>query len=137
MNRIRQPFALSLIMAALFSVPALAADEPRIRQSGTVSYVSGGVAEEGRDRILAIGRDFNLKLVFATKSGAYLSDITVGIFDVRGARLLDAKSEGPLFFVKVPPGRYRIEASYNGTEQRQSVDVVAQEQRTGDLRWND
>lgn len=137
MNRIHQALALALISLALFAAPTLAADEPQIRESGRVSYVSGGVSEEGRDQILSIGRDFNLKLVFATRSGAYLSDVAVVIIDGHGQRLLDAKSDGPLFYAKLPRGRYLIEASASGVTLRESVNVGPQGQRTVNLRWND
>jgi hypothetical protein len=138
MNRIRIPLALSLITLALLAAPSLrAADEPQIRQSGSVSYVSGGVGDEEFDRILSLGRDFNLKLLFATRSGAYLSDVNITLMDTRGQRLLDAKTDGPLFYAKLPAGRYQIEASSNGTTLRKSVAVTAQGQRKVDLRWND
>jgi len=138
MNTIRVPLALSLITLALFAAPSLgAADEPQVRQSGRVSYVSGGVSEEGRDRILSLGRDFNLKLVFATRSGAYLSDVTIVLIDASGRRLLDTKADGPLFYAELPTGKYQIEASANGTTLRESVAVTAQGQRNVDLRWND
>ena len=137
MNRIHEALALVLISLALFAAPTLAADEPQVRQSGRVSYVSGGVSEEGRDQILSIGRDFNLKLVFATRSGAYLSGVAVAIIDGRGQQLLDAKADGPLFYAKLPTGRYLIEASASGVKLHESVDVAAQGQRTVNLRWND
>src|SRR5205085_10984947 len=47
--------------------------------------VSGGVSEEGRERMASLGRTFNLKLVFSTKSGAYLSDVGIIVIDAANA----------------------------------------------------
>lgn len=137
MNRIFIPIALTLVTSSLCSIPAFAADEVPVRQSGGISYVSGGVSEEGRDRILAMGRDFNLKLVFAARSGAYMSDVAVVVSDTRRRQLLAAKADGPMFFARLPAGQLRIEATANGTTLRESVAVSAQGQRSVDFRWND
>ena len=98
--------------------------------------MSGGVSEEARDNLRAIAQDFNLKLILATKSGAYLSDVAVVVSDERGQRLLDAKSEGPWFYAKLPSGRYSIEASANGTVVRKTVKVGPQLSQV-DFRWDD
>ena len=137
MNGIRELLGVALIGLAVMAAPALAADEPLVQQADGVSYLSGGVGDEERDRILSIGKDFNLKLVLATRSSAYLSDVNIVIVDGRGQRRLDVKSDGPLFYAKLPAGRYRIKAAANGVLLQESVDVTAQGQRTVNLRWND
>ena len=137
MNGIREVLGVALIGLAVMAAHALAADEPLVQQADGVSYLSGGVGDEERDRILSIGKDFNLKLVLATRSGAYLSDVNIVIVDGRGQRRLDVKSDGPLFYAKLPAGRYRIKAAANGVLLQESVDVTAQGQRTVNLRWND
>lgn len=137
MKEIREVFGVVLMGLAVIAAPTLAADELPVRQAGGISYVSGGVSEEGRERILLIGRDFNLKLVLATRSGAYLSNVNVVIVDGSGQRLVDVKSDGPLFYAKMPTGHYQIKAAANGVLLQESVDVPAQGQHTVNLRWND
>lgn len=63
-----------------------------------IPYVSGGVGLEEREQFAAIGKNYNLKLVFAFKSGAYLSDVKVDISDSIGKKVLSAIAEGPWFF---------------------------------------
>lgn len=41
-----------------------------------LSYLSGGIGDEERDEILAREKDFNLKLVFAERTGSYMADVT-------------------------------------------------------------
>ena len=126
-------------LSVLFMLPCVAnaAAEPQVRQSGSVAYISGGVSEEARDNLQAMRQDFNLKLVLATRSGAYLSDVDVVVSDAQGQRLLDARSEGPWFFARLPSGRYTVEASANGTLQRKSVNIAGPALSTLDFRWED
>jgi hypothetical protein len=137
MNPIRQSIALAAVVASLVAAPTFAASENTIHRAGAVPYASGGISEEGREDLSAIAKDFNLKLVLATKSGAYLSDIDVVVSDERGHRILDAKSDGPWFFVRLPSGRYSIAASANGVVVRKAVTVGPQQLSRVDLRWDD
>jgi len=132
------PIAL-LALALTLSVttlPAVAADAPQVRQAGGISYVSGGVTEEDRDGLKVQAADFNLKLVMATKSGAYLSGTAVLVQDGAGARVLEVKSDGPWFYAKLPAGKYRITATTNGVALRKPV-TLAQRTVVVDLRWDD
>jgi hypothetical protein len=128
--------AAAAIAAALLGMPLYAAADQPVRQGGSVPYATGGVSEEGRDNLNRIAQDFNVKLVLATKSGAYLSDVGVVVSNDRGQRVLAAKSDGPWFFAKLPSGRYTIEASSNGAVQRQAV-TLGQGTREVNFRWDD
>ena len=125
--------ACALGVAAL----AHAAPEPQVRQSGAISYLSGGVSEEARESLQAMGRDFNLKLILATKTGAYLSDVGVVISTPAGQSVLDVKAEGPWFYAKLPPGNYVVEAIANGTAVRKNVTIGAQAINQVDFRWDE
>ncbi len=126
-------------IACVLSVAALAqaAPEAQVRQSGQISYLSGGVSEEARESLQAMGRDFNLKLILATKTGAYMSDVGVVISTPGGQLVLDVKSEGPWFYAKLPPGNYVVEAIANGAAVRKNVTIGAQAVNQVDFRWDD
>ena len=137
MNALVARAALSLAFAlSISSASALAADEaPQIRQDGNVAYVSGGVSEEDRAALEPMVRDFNLKLVFALRNGEYLSDTAVMVTSARGQPVLEAKSNGPWFFAKLPSGQYTVTATANGQAQRKSVSVGNRGMKTLDYRW--
>ena len=137
MNGLKLPIAMSVLALTLAAPSLHAAGEPQVRQSGTISYVSGGVSEEARDSLQALAQGFNLKLVLATRSGAYLSDVVIVIKDTRGQRVLDAKSDGPWFYAKVPNGTYEVAASANGATVRKLVTIETQNQNRVDFRWDD
>jgi hypothetical protein len=126
--------AVLLGWAAL--VPVANADSDAIVQTaGGLSYVSGGVGTDSIDRLTSLAGDFNLKLVFALKSGAYLSGVRVAIADAAGKTLLDTTSEGPWFLTKLPVGNYQIVATFEGNAVRRNIAVGAAKLRTIDFRW--
>jgi hypothetical protein len=106
----RNVAARIVVLAALFSPPAFAAEE-EVRSAGDVRFVSGGVGEESLERIRALDPEFNLKLLFATRAGEYLADVRVSVTGTRGEGILDTVSEGPWFLARMAPGKVRITAA--------------------------
>ncbi|MCK9379884.1 MAG: carboxypeptidase-like regulatory domain-containing protein [Sulfuritalea sp.] len=128
-------FAAILLGCVSFVSVAGADGDAIVQTVGGVSYVSGGVGTESIDRLNSLAGGFNLKLVFAGKSGAYLTDVRVAIADAKGRTLLDATSQGPWFLTKLPAGDYQIVATFAGKEARQQISVGAEKLRTVDFRW--
>jgi hypothetical protein len=102
-----------------------------------IPHLSGGASLDAREQLDAEGRNYSLKLVFAGKSGEYLSDIKVGIFDKTGKKVLDAVSTGPWFFCKLPPGKYTVTVAMMGKEKRNRVNIgKGQRQTTLSFYWD-
>ncbi len=132
--------ALSLLAAILFGsivlVPlANAKGEEVVRAPSGISYVTGGVGMEGADRLKAMEKDFNLKLVFADKTGSYLSAVKVAIVDATGHAVLETTTEGPFLMARLVAGAYQINATFAGQMERQKVTVGANKLSTIDFRW--
>lgn len=100
-----------------------------------VSYVSGGVGTASIARINTLAGGFNLKLVFAGASGAYLADVRVNIADARGRTLLDVSADGPWLLAELPRGDYRIVATFAGNAVRQRVSIGTKKLKTVHFRW--
>jgi len=118
--------------ASLISVPSVSGDE--IKTAGGVPYVSGGIGTDSIDRLGSLVSAYNLKLVFALSSGEYVSDVRVAIANAAGATLLDATSEGPWLLTRLPPGNYRVVATFAGNAVTRQV-AVGNNLRTVDFRW--
>jgi hypothetical protein len=126
--------ALALSAAAL--APAVnAANDEVVQGSGGVAHVSGGVGLTSIERLNAISRDFNLKLVFAMASGNYVDGVTVTIANSAGRTLVDAASDGPWFLARLPAGTYQVTATFAGKTEKRSVTVGAEKLTTADFRW--
>ncbi|KVN37352.1 carboxypeptidase regulator [Burkholderia stagnalis] len=98
---------------------------PAPRQQGDVSFVSGGV---GQDESTAFQRNeaaWPLALRFTGAGGEFLADVHVRITDEKGAEVLKTDARGPYMLVKLPPGRYKVLASYQGKDQTRSVTITA------------
>jgi hypothetical protein len=132
--------AASVAIAALTGLawlpPAVnaKADEIVMASSG-VTYVTGGAGTEAVDRLRAMERDFNLKLVFALSNGEYLADVDVSVVDAANHVVLDTSAEGPLLLAKLPAGSYHVNANYRGSVEHRAVAVGAASLRTVDFRW--
>lgn len=122
--------------AALGANGATAADDAVVSSPAGIPYVSGGVGTESIERLNANARNFNLKLVFSTKSGEFLSGVKVGIADAAGKSVVAAVADGPWFLVKLPSGTYQVTASFEGkTIVRQRI-VDNSTFTTMDFQWD-
>ena len=128
---LRPAFAAIAGMTALSSVA-----QESIVEHGAVAYVSGGIGGESIERMAALAHRFNLKLVFATKTGNYLADVAVRVDDALGNKVLDTVSEGPWLLVKTAPGRYHMRATFDGTTVDRWTTVPAGGRRDLILRWD-
>ena len=129
-----QGIVLSLIAALPFPLYGIASDLLPTTQNG-IQFLSGGIGMEERSAMQAEGRAYNLKLSFSLKDGAYLADVRVAI-DSRKKPLVEADSDGPLFYAKLPPGKYRITASYQGRTQTRAV-AIGKHATNLYFRWAD
>lgn len=123
----------SLFAAALAMVSGIAAaqndaaPEPKTSPSG-VTYLSGGVGDAQQQAMKEAMRDYNLHLTFArAQSGEYLANVKVVIDRAeQGAastQVLEAAGAGPMLFVKLPPGKYRMRAELDGRVHSQALSI--------------
>jgi spermidine/putrescine-binding protein len=111
-------FALA---GCLGATAALAA--PTAHQQNGITYLNGGVGQEEQSAMKAERADYNLRLTFATKTGAFRSDVQLDISDAKGASLLSVANTGPMFFAKLTPGTYRISAAAQGKTFKRTVKI--------------
>jgi len=121
---------LAMTTTALFTlaVTARAADVP---------HISGGIGIDGREELRAKERDYNVKIITATKSGAYLSGVQVVIESAKKEPMLETTMAGPILLAKLPPGPYTIKATAGGQTLTQTVAAEAQGLKQVDFRWGD
>ena len=124
-----------LLGSASFFSHAAENKESIAQTPGGISYVSGGVGDESIDRLNMMVSEFNLKLVFAMKSGEYVSGVNVMINDTKGKTILDTTSEGPWLLTRLPAGNYQIVASFAGKAEMRQVAVGTNQLKTVDFRW--
>ncbi len=125
-----------IVIGSILLVPlANAKDEEVVRAPSGITYVTGGVGMDATERMKAMEKDFNLKLVFADKTGSYLSAVKVAIVDATGRVVLETITEGPLLMARLIAGSYQIDATFAGQMERQKVTVGTNKLSTLDFRW--
>ena len=100
-----------------------------------IAYISGGFGADERETLSQMSRDYSLKLTFAATGGAYLAQIQVTVKDNRGELWLEALSDGPWFFAKLPPGQYLVQAVFKGKALQKTAAITHTAQRTVRFYW--
>src|SRR5215510_2040428 len=111
--------------------------EPEVQIHNGIPYVSGGFGLEERAELNAIGKTDNLELSFALQNKDYIGGAEVVIKDKNGAEILEAVSDGPLFFAKLPEGVYTVKATAMGKTLEQTAHVPSQGQTRLYFAWKD
>ncbi len=91
----------------------------------TGSYLNGGIGVDGRHVMHTQRKHYNLQLRFAqVKTGEYLSAVSVTITpQAKKGAPLHFEDAGPLLYVRLHPGSYRITAVFEGRKQVRTVTV--------------
>jgi hypothetical protein len=114
----------TLAFALMHGVFAFAADQP----DSDVRVRSGGVGSDERAALLAEHGDYNLRLAFAATQGAYIAGVQIKLFQQRDGAYREVYAgsvDGPWFFARVTPGRYRVDATYGGVTRTRELQVGA------------
>lgn len=115
----------SIAIAAFFALPALfagpvaRAESFQVLPSDRETTVNGvevacsGVGDEAREdpRWTA----YPVRIEFANARAEYLSDLDISIATARGVTLVSARCESPWFLAKLPPGTYKVSATFKGS----------------------
>ena len=125
-----------VLAIALASVAVGGWAKPTPVTVGNITYVSGGVGDDEEGEMQATAKDYNLRLQFATKSGAYLAAVRVSVVDDKGKTVLDTVSDGPCLFAKLPDGAYNLSAVNKGESQKRAVSISGKGAATYKLFWS-
>jgi hypothetical protein len=96
---------------------------PPTEQQGDVSFVSGGVGRDESTALRQARSQWPLSLLFTGPGSNYVADVQVQIVNAGGTSVLDTISHGPHMLVRLPPGRYTVNATYSGVTRKQTVNV--------------
>jgi hypothetical protein len=124
-----------LVVACLsLSLPLAAQSLAKVE---AIPHMSGGVGEEQRSAMQDQRKDFTLGLTFAVKgSGEYMADVSVRVEDAHGVAVFDMAAAGPLLYLKLPAGIYRVSASANRQSFTQFVKLAQGEWRELYFYWH-
>ena len=133
-------FALAIALASTLctwtqTLAQSKAPVPREHHKGAITWISGGVSKDAAAAMRGVASRYNVRLVMAVERkprAAFLGAVPVRISDAKKHVVLDIKTDGPLLFLKLPPGRYTVSAKVAGhlltkwfrTKDRGSVEIM-------------
>lgn len=129
------------LLAAGVTMAAFAVDDPlsvEVKEKNSVAFVSGGVGVEQQREIEQKGRDFSLRMTFATPDGHYLGGGKVKI-QKDDETMLDVASQGPIFYADLEPGNYQVTAEpldYDAQRAVRDVTIADDNQATLHFTWS-
>jgi hypothetical protein len=123
-------FAFSLVAASTLMAQAPSSDVDavtstpaiQVQQANGVSFVSGGAGVAERTQLRNMESGYPLAIEFSGKAGEMAVAKELRVLDSSG-KVVAIPDAGPVVMVSLPPGRYTVEADFNGTVQRRTVDL--------------
>ncbi len=137
MNRVRpSAWVFVLCVAAIPLAFAQAGTNPATaptvqRSPGGTAYLNGGGGDEERAAMTARQGEFPFKVVMSGAGGEFVVVDKLSVSTPQG-ELLAIRDAGPLVMIKLPPGQYTLEATWQGKTERRSVRLAASAQT---LEW--
>ena len=116
---------IGVFIGALLVAPGTYASPSPGAGDLSLMYLSDGVSREGELHMKQTARDFDLLLALKLPAGTYdYRDVHIHMTDGQGDEVLDARAEGPLFYVRVPPGHYLVTAKLRDKQILESVTIA-------------
>ncbi|SEO55746.1 hypothetical protein [Nitrosovibrio sp. Nv6] len=136
----------ALTLTGIFSTSGFAQDGsspvnpslPAVQSQGPIEFLTGGIGKDESEAILKEGNSWPLMLELAqaaTPGAQYISDVQITIKDKSGNTVLDIGAEGPYVLVKLPPGKYSLDAIYESTKLHRHLDIKKGGNRKITLLW--
>jgi len=112
---------------------ALPSAPPEVQHVGTVSLLNGGAGEEEVRWFKAQSAQYPLQVVISGRGGEY------GVADTLTIKhgeqeLVTVPDAGPWVMMDLPPGRYTVEATFDGRTERRNVQLNGKGVQR--LNWN-
>jgi len=114
------------VLAAQFS-PAIVISHGKTVQG--YPYLSGGVGTDERIALEERGKDFNVKLVFADSDGSFIAAVTLEIVGAKNEPIASLTTNGPWFYIQLPPGIYHVKATFAGQIKEAKALRVSRDKR--------
>jgi len=111
---------------------------PSVQSQGQTEFITGGIGKDESDAILRAAKSWPLTLELAQAAAPraeYISDVQITIKNKSGHTVLDTNAEGPYVLVKLPPGKYSLDATYESKTLHRDVTLERGRHRTLTLMW--
>lgn len=136
--------SLSVVLAGIFSTAfstsILAQEEalPQMQSQGQTEFITGGVGKDESDAIAQAAGAWPLMLELsqsAAPRAEFISDVQITIKDKSGNTVLDMPSAGPYVLVRLPAGKYSLDATYESKTLHRDISIQKGRSKRLSLMW--
>ena len=129
-------FPWTLAAAADLNAPVdMQAVQLQPQEQNGIRYLAGGIGQDEANAMRHTqGYDLHVELSTGPE-GKFQSGATVDIQNAQGKSLLSVQDVGPLLYVQLPPGQYKVIGQADGTTVQQQVTVNGKAPVTANLNW--
>jgi hypothetical protein len=132
-------FSLGVALSPIALAQSTMDDPPGIivgLTDGGYRYMTGGIGSDEREVMENWAAPYNLKLIFAERSGFFVAGVKLSILDEPGDEIAAENANGPWFYIKLPPGLYTVVAIFeDDTKQIRDLQIVGQNPVTRFFHW--
>lgn len=116
--------AAMALSSALLTVTAQTdlGDLPTPQRFGNVTVLNGGADLDQAERLRQMASQYPLRVVFSVRSGDYAVADQFSILR-DGQVVAEVPSAGPWLLIDLPPGRYTLQASFEGQRTERAFSV--------------
>ena len=118
--------------------PAAKPALPPVQSQGKTEFVTGGIGRDESELMKKEARAWPL-LLELTQARAprpeYISDVQITIKDKSGNTVLDATADGPYMLIRLAPGRYSLDATYESVTLHRDLNLEKGQSRKIALVW--
>ncbi|KPM61392.1 MULTISPECIES: hypothetical protein [Pseudomonas] len=105
------------------------------QEQNGVRYLQGGIGQDEANALRKTpGYDLHVELSTGPE-GKFQSGATVDIQNAQGQPVLSLTDAGPLLYVQLPPGKYKVTGNAQGETVQQLVTVNGKTPTTVNLNW--
>jgi hypothetical protein len=111
---------------------------PPVQSQGQTEFVTGGIGRDESEVMKKEGRTWPLLLELTQTSASrpeYISDVQITIKDKSGNTVLDVTADGPYMLIRLAPGRYSLDATYESVTLHRDVTLKKGQNRRMALVW--
>ena len=128
-------FGFGLLVA--LPVAAGANDAIAAKTVNGTTYLNGGVGKESVAAMRHVAREYPLRMTFSEgKHSEFLVNVPVVIFDVHGKQVFELANAGPMLYVELPNGKYKINARLNGQTESREIRITGHSGKNLYFHWN-
>lgn len=106
------------------------------QQGQAAKYVNGGIGDGQTVYMKSIAGNWPMRIMFSQlKANEFVAGVNLQITDKSRATMLQLDSAGPLTYVQLPPGAYRVTAIHDGQTQTRNVTLGRNSKSDVHFHW--